>query len=98
MIIERNFKNSFLSFVKGYRNCNNIHRFDISNYELRENFGSNKYPYKGLKTKPKISEVMNFPDSIPIDYMHLVLLGMFKKLGELYLPVIKKSIINYNFF
>ena len=38
MIIERNFKNSFLSFVKGYRNCNNIHRFDISNYELRENF------------------------------------------------------------
>ena len=62
------------------------------------NLGSNKYPYKGLKTKPKISEVMNFPDSIPIDYMHLVLLGMFKKLGELYLPVIKKSIINYNFF
>ena len=62
------------------------------------NLGSNKYPYKGLKTKPKISEVMKFPDSIPIDYMHLVLLGMFKKLGELYLPVIKKSIINYNFF
>jgi hypothetical protein len=45
---------------------------------------------------PKISEVINFPDSIPIDYMHLVLLGMFKKLGEFYLPVIKTSIKYYN--
>ena len=44
---------------------------------------------------PKISEVINFPDSIPIDNMHLVLLGMFKKLGEFYLPVIKTSIKYY---
>jgi hypothetical protein len=41
---------------------------------------------------------MDFPESIPIDYMHLVLLGMFKKLGELYLPVIRTSIENLYIF
>ena len=33
-----------------------------------------------------------------IDYMHLVLLGMFKKLGELYLPVIRTSIENLHIY
>jgi len=41
---------------------------------------------------------MDFPESIPIDYMHLVLLGMFKKLGELYLPVIRTSIENLHIY
>ena len=41
---------------------------------------------------------MDFPESIPIDYMHLVLLGMFKKLGEFYLPVIRTSIENLHIY
>jgi hypothetical protein len=38
--IQKNkFKESYLIFYNlGYRNCNNTHRFDTSDYELRKNF------------------------------------------------------------
>ena len=42
--------------------------------------GTKKIPKFGIKGKTIISEIIDFPDGIPIDYMHLLCLGLFKKI------------------
>jgi hypothetical protein len=54
--------------------------------------GTDKKPSHGIRSQVKIAYSMNLPDGLPIDYMHLVLLGMFKKLGMIYF----KNILSIN--
>lgn len=57
-------------------------------YELRtkesfENdaeFGTLNEPENGVKAKVLISQLVQFPNSLPLDYMHLICLGIFKSL------------------
>lgn len=40
--------------------------------------GREKLPKLGVKGPVIISEIVSFPDSFPIDYMHLICLGLLK--------------------
>ena len=49
-------------------------------YERDANIGTKKIPKSGIKGKTIISELVDLPDAIPIDYMHLLCLGLFKNI------------------
>lgn len=57
--------------------------FPLRTKEMFENDAINanvNEPVNGLKGPIKISKIISLPDSIPIDYMHLVCLGLFKSI------------------
>ena len=62
--------------------------YPLKDYPLRTNemFESDaidaddNQPENGLKGPIEISKSINLPESIPIDYMHLVCLGLFKSI------------------
>ena len=55
--------------------------------------GTDDKDHMGVKSIVSIASILNIPECIPIDYMHLVLLGMFRKLGDIYFKkMISKSI------
>jgi hypothetical protein len=60
----------------------------LRDYEI----GTNKHPSHGIRKQVKISNSLNLPDGLPIDYMHLILLGMFKKLGKIYFETLLSKI------
>ena len=64
-----------------YPNGNYPERTNLK-YERHYNKGSDKYPYKGVKSNVQISKTIVVPDAIPLDYMHLVLLGLFKSFAK----------------
>lgn len=47
-------------------------------YDESALFGTVKIPRNGVKGDCLLSELVNFPDGVPIDYMHLLCLGLFK--------------------
>lgn len=50
------------------------------NFEIDSLNAKVKQPVNGLKGKTKNSKIVVLPNSIPIDYMHLVCLGIFKSI------------------
>ena len=54
--------------------------------------GTDKHPSHGIRKKVMISDSLHLPDGLPIDYMHLILLGMFKKLGKIYFETLLSKI------
>jgi hypothetical protein len=49
-------------------------------FKLEEEIGTAKIPAYGIKGKTEISNLVDFPDGLPIDYMHLSCLGLFKSM------------------
>ena len=49
-------------------------------YESDALLGTEKEPENGLKGTIAISDILDLPKSIPIDYMHLTCLGLFKSI------------------
>lgn len=62
--------------------------YDQKVYELRDSIsyqtdaehGTEEDPVNGLKGKIKLSRIIDIPMAFPIDYMHLICLGLFKNL------------------
>ena len=67
-----------LRIPEHYRNCYN-----------QANEGEFVYGFLG---KPIVSEILELPNSIPIDYMHLVCLGILKNLAKLWFDSHNKSL------
>lgn len=73
--------------------------YEQTDYPLRENEdfendyvdGTENDPVNGLKGGIKIFDMINVPDSIPIDYMHMVCLGIFKNLLKLWFDPLNKK-------
>lgn len=49
-------------------------------YEKYAKLGNVKKPKYGLKGSVILSEIIEFPNSFPLDYMHLLCLGLFKRI------------------
>lgn len=57
--------------------------FDLrtkENYEEYFQVGTQKIPKFGIKGKTIISGMIEFPYGLPLDYMHLLCLGIFKSI------------------
>ena len=49
-------------------------------YDIDSDLGSIKHPENGIKGKILLSQAINLPNAVPLDYMHLICLGIFKSL------------------
>lgn len=49
-------------------------------FENDADVGTFSEPENGIKGKILLSQAINLPNAIPLDYMHLVCLGIFKSL------------------
>ena len=82
--------------------------YEQTDYPLREfeDFandyleGLENDPVNGLKGEIEIFDMLKIPNSIPIDYMHMVCLGIFKNFLKLWFDPINKKEDYYigNFF
>ena len=46
--------------------------------------GTDKDPYFGIKSKVKLRMLLDLPNALMLDYMHLILLGLFKSMSRLF--------------
>lgn len=53
-------------------------------YKYGYSIGTDKDPYFGVKSKVKIGMHLNLPNALILDYMHLILLGLFKSMSKLF--------------
>lgn len=66
--------------------------YSLKDYDLRNcisfreyaKIGSEKIPKNGVKGQALVSKIVDFPRGIPIDYMHLLCLGIFKSIMNLW--------------
>lgn len=59
---------------------NNFDARSTESFNASALIGTENLPRYGIRGKTKLSEFINFPDSLPIDYMHLLCLGIFKNI------------------
>ena len=57
--------------------------------------GSDSFPYMGLKGEALISKFIHFPNGILIDSMHLIDLGIFKRIMSILFDTFNKDQIYY---
>ena len=51
-------------------------------YKRHYGKGTDASHYKGVKSHVKIARIINVPNSVPLDYMHLVLLGLLRNYAK----------------
>lgn len=60
-------------------------------YKHGYSVGSDANSYFGVKSKVKLGMHLNLPNALILDYMHLVLLGLFKSISKLFFDTSNKK-------